>query len=87
MNTSQRQAQALPLITVFGSVAALAQLLPTALPQPAPKKTAPRLESALAARVVLVLAEGEAGKAQLARSLGQQIVSGLCHNIQRNSLF
>jgi ATP-dependent DNA helicase RecG len=67
-------------------VVRLAQALPVVLPHPAelvPEKTAARLESrlesALAARVMLRLAEAEAGKAQLAQSLGHQTVSGELH--------
>lgn len=67
-------------------VVRLAQALPTVLSEPAelaPEETAARLESrlksALAARVMLLLAEAEAGKAQLAQSLGHQTVSGELH--------
>ena len=67
-------------------VVRLAQALPTVVPHPAelaPEKPAARpgsrLESTLAAKVVMALAESEAGKAQLARSLGHQTVSGELH--------
>ena len=71
-------------------VVRLAQALPTLAHQPAelaPSNTTAqlesrlesRLESKLAARVMGLLAEAEAGKAQMARSLGHQTVSGELH--------
>ena len=78
-------------------VVGVAQALPTALPasaDSAPVKQASRLESrpesrlesSLAAKVMLLLAEAEAGKAQLARSLGHQTVSGELHKQVRRLL-
>lgn len=68
-------------------VVRLAQALPTAGAPLAPNKATQRLESqlesrlesALAAKVMLRLTEAEAGKSQLARSLGHQTVSGELH--------
>ena len=63
----------------------LAQALPTtpAVPPGTGEHVTPRLESRLesnlAAKVMLLLAEAEAGKAQLAAQLGHQTVSGELH--------